>query len=84
MNSRVMSSKNIEEATGSYDEVILEQLFQGRQQKCTFFAGEIEIFGEKRSLQVLSIFHLSKWPYEDYRKGILWLKSKMNRSEKLN
>ena len=84
MNSRVMSSKNIEEATGSYDEVVLEQLFQGRQQKCTFFAGEIEIFGEKHSLQVLSIFHLSKWPYEDYRKGTLWLKSKMNRSEKLN
>ena len=84
MNSRVVSSKNIEEATGSYDEVVLEQLFQGRQQKCTFFAGEIEIFGGKRSLQVLSIFHLRKWPYEDYRKGTLWLKSKMNRSEKLN
>ena len=84
MNSRVVSSKNIEEATGSYDEVVLEQLFQGRQQKCTFFAGEIEIVGEEHSLQVLSIFHLSKWPYEDYRKGTLWLKSKMNRSEKLN
>ena len=57
MNSRVMSSKNIEEATGSYDEVILEQLFQGRQQKCTFFAGEIEIFW--RGAQFTGLIYIS-------------------------
>jgi len=68
----------------SSDEMTMTQLFRGRRQKCTSFKGEIEIYGERQSLQVLSIFHLSKWAYEDYRSGIVWLKSKMDSPDKIN
>jgi len=63
--------------SNSYDELFLDQLYRGRQMKCTSFSGTIKAKGEKLTLQILSIFHLSKWPYEDYKKGILWLKSKI-------
>ena len=63
----------------TYEEKFLERHYRGRQMKCISVRGSLEVQGEKLSLQILSTFHLSKWPYEDYKKGVLWLQSKMNR-----
>lgn len=78
-DSREFFMKKMRIFSHTYEEKFLERHYRGRQMKCISVKGSLEVYGEKLSLQILSIFHLSKWPYEDYKKGVLWLQSKMNR-----
>ena len=78
-DSREFFMKKMRIFPHTYEEKFLERHYRGRQMKCISVRGSLEVHGEKLSLQILSIFHLSKWPYEDYKKGVLWLQSKMNR-----
>ena len=55
-----------------------DKIYRSNEQKCTSFDGLLSIYDEKINVRILSIFHLSKWEYKDYKQGVDWLKSKIN------
>ena len=66
----------------TYEERFLERLYRGRRMKCISVRGSLVTHEKKLNIQLLSVFHLSKWPYEDYQKSVLWLKSKIKQGLK--
>ena len=75
---REFFKKNHLQKKCNYDEKKFDKLYRSRKQKCTSFDGVLSIYDEKINVRILSIFHLSKWEYKDYKQGVDWLKSKIN------
>ena len=78
--ARKIISKNYLLDKNNYDEVELDKLYRSRKQKCKSQDGVLTIYDKKLRVRIVSIFHLSKWEYKDYKKGVGWLRSKINQA----
>ncbi len=67
----------------TYEESFLKRLYRGNRMKCIAAKGTLMVNGEELNIRLLSTFHLSKWPYEDYQENILWLRSRIRQDEEL-
>jgi hypothetical protein len=59
------------------EEFIFEDKYRGRRMKCYSVSGLLPIPDDVLNVKLLSIFHLSKWEYSQYRSGIRWLKNRL-------